>query len=75
MRSVHVLCYYTGLVDSDHAMYQPNGVVASSGFDVLCHALESFTALSYTDRSPRPQNPKQRPAYQGIDVYHIFCND
>lgn len=29
------------------------------------HALESYTALPYQDRLPRPSNPANRPAYQG----------
>lgn len=29
------------------------------------HALESYTALPYSQRSPCPPNPINRPAYQG----------
>ena len=45
-------------------MTMPPQVAASSGLDILCHAVESFTAIAYTSR-PYPASPALRPAYQG----------
>jgi hydroxyacid-oxoacid transhydrogenase len=53
-----------GLVDPDNTRTMPPAVAASTGLDVLCHALESYTAIPYTAR-PRPKRPSQRPTYQG----------
>jgi hydroxyacid-oxoacid transhydrogenase len=53
-----------GIVDPENTRTLPAAVAASSGLDVLCHAIESFTAIPYTDR-PRPDRPILRPAYQG----------
>jgi len=43
------------------------GVVAATGFDVLTHAIESYTARPYTSR-PRPEAGK-RPPYQGANPF------
>ncbi len=53
-----------GLLDPDNTRTMPAEVAASSGLDILSHAIESFTALPYTGR-PRPERPALRPAYQG----------
>ncbi len=46
----------------------PNTVVACTGFDVLCHALESYTALPHTMRT-RPEHPALRPMSQGANPW------
>ena len=53
-----------GLLDPDNTRTMPPEVAASSGLDILSHAVESFTALPFTGR-PRPDRPALRPAYQG----------
>lgn len=53
-----------GVLDPDNTRTTPPEVAASCGLDVLSHAIESFTALPFTQR-PRPDQPMLRPAYQG----------
>ena len=53
-----------GIVDPDNTHTLPRMVAVSSGFDVLSHALESFTALPFHQREA-PDTPLLRPAYQG----------
>jgi hydroxyacid-oxoacid transhydrogenase len=53
-----------GLLDPHNTRTMPTQVAASSGLDILSHAVESFTALPYSER-PRPDRPLLRPAYQG----------
>lgn len=53
-----------GIVDPDNTRTMPAAVAAATGLDVLCHALESYTAIPF-DRRPKPARPVERPAYQG----------
>lgn len=55
-----------GIVDSDNTRTMPAAVAASTGLDVLSHALESFTAIPF-DTRPKPETPLHRPAYQGAN--------
>lgn len=52
------------IVDPDNTRTMPPVIAAASGLDVLCHALESYTAIPYYER-PLPARPILRPAYQG----------
>ena len=53
-----------GMLDPDNTRTMPPEVAASSGLDILSHAVESFTAMPFTGR-PHPDRPALRPAYQG----------
>jgi hydroxyacid-oxoacid transhydrogenase len=55
-----------GIIDPLNTRTLSPMVTACSGLDVLCHALESLTALPY-DRRPAPESPELRPAYQGAN--------
>ena len=55
-----------GLLDPENTRTMPSQVAASTGLDILSHALESFTATPYTSR-PYPASPALRPAYQGAN--------
>ena len=57
-----------GLVDPDTTRSLPRTVVAASAFDVLSHALESYTALPYTRRTPAAR-PSLRPMSQGANPW------
>ena len=51
------------VIDPDLTVTQPPGVTASSGMDILCHALESYTARWYTTYDRK--RPDQRVPYCG----------
>jgi len=53
-----------GYLDPENTRTLPPQVAASSGLDILSHAVESYTAIPYT-RRPRAARPSERPPYQG----------
>ena len=55
-----------GIVDPDNTRTLPKMVVACSGLDVLCHGLESYTAMPFSRREA-PAHPGLRPGYQGAN--------
>jgi hydroxyacid-oxoacid transhydrogenase len=55
-----------GIVDPNNTRTLPKMAVSSTGWDILCHALESLTAIPFSSR-PAAENPGLRPAYQGAN--------
>ncbi|HET6940023.1 MAG TPA: hydroxyacid-oxoacid transhydrogenase [Nocardioides sp.] len=53
------------IVDPRLTLTQPTMVTASSGMDILCHALESYTARWYADFDAK--EPEQRVPYCGAN--------
>src|ERR1700730_8117052 len=53
-----------GYLDPANTRTMPSQEAASTGLDVLSHAVESYTALPFSAR-PRPDRPSGRPSYQG----------
>jgi hydroxyacid-oxoacid transhydrogenase len=56
------------LVDPRTTATLPSAVVAASGMDVLCHALESFTARPYTSRARTAMRPMSQGANPWSDL-------
>ncbi len=55
-----------GIIDPLNTATLPSVVAASSGLDVLSHAIESLTAIPFKQK-PAPDSPVVRPAYQGAN--------
>ncbi len=53
------------VVDPDLSATQPPGVTAAAGMDILCHALESYTARWYADYDAK--RPEERVPYCGAN--------
>lgn len=53
------------VVDPQVTLSLPPGVTAATGFDILCHALESYTARPYDDYDRK--RPEERVAYCGAN--------
>jgi hydroxyacid-oxoacid transhydrogenase len=57
---------HQGIVDPLLTRGLPAHVAASSGLDVVCHAVESFLSRPY-DAREKPETPDDRPPYQGAN--------
>lgn len=55
-----------GIIDPENTRTLPPMVAACTGLDVLCHAVESLTAIPYNKRPATPEG-QSRPTYQGAN--------
>ena len=63
-----------GIIDPNNTRTVPKIAAASCAFDVLCHALESITAIPYHKRLA-PESLEMRPAYQGANpISHLWAS-
>ncbi len=63
------------IIDPSVTASLPRNVVAASAFDVLSHALESYTARPFTARD-KPGHPNARPLSQGANPWSdIGCRE
>lgn len=61
------------VVDPLTTLTMPPAVTASSGMDVLSHALESYTSVSF-DAKPATGDPMRRPAFCGSNpISDVWC--
>ena len=64
-----------GIIDPSALNSLHPNVVAANGFDVLTHAIESYTARPHTLRQ-KPADPSLRPLAQGANPYSdIACQE
>jgi len=61
------------LLDPLLTVSMPPEISASTGMDVLTHALESYTSMPY-DKRKKPDHPSQRAIYLGSHIFSdLFC--
>lgn len=64
---------WMAVVDPLNTLTTPTAVTAACGYDVLCHALESYTSVAYNRRQRWP-SPADRPAYIGSNpISDVWC--